>query len=286
MKYINSLLIILKHPLNYNRIFCTLLRIFWWKINQLYIKIPAVVEMIDGVKCICYPNSSYGGLVVYTRLPEYHEMKFILSKLKKFDTFIDVGANIGVFSLLAVSKIENGKVYSFEPNEVAGTIFRENIRLNDFSKVINHDERIVSDKNGSEYFTLTKHSEVSHISYKKSSVKDHNKRIKSIKLDSFCEKNKIKKVRILKIDVEGAEKKVLKGSESLIKDNLIDYILFESNIDSKEYGYESEETKDFLMKYGYDLYEFNKKGKLIKHKISNGERLVENLVAVSPKAKQ
>src|SRR3989344_3811026 len=130
-RYLFFLQFILRHPFNKNKKLKTLLRIFWWKINQTFFKFPVVVELIPGLKCICYPvDSDYGTLVVYQKFPEYGEMNFLLDNLKDNDTFIDVGANIGVFSLLASSKIKKGKVFAFEPSPKILAQLYANIALN------------------------------------------------------------------------------------------------------------------------------------------------------------
>jgi len=77
-------------------------------------------------------------------------------------------------------------------------------------------------------------------------------------LDNFCKKNKIKKIDLLKIDVEGNELNVLKGAEKMINAGLIDYIQFEfgCNVDSRTY------FKDFfyLLNPKYEIYRVLKNG--------------------------
>src|SRR3990172_3683386 len=93
--------------------------------------------MQPGVKFKCYPDSSWSGLVVYTKMPEYFEMKFIQKLIQDNDFVIDVGANMGSYSLIAASKLISGKVFAFEPSKIAYKRFRENIKLNNFeSKII------------------------------------------------------------------------------------------------------------------------------------------------------
>jgi len=131
MNYLVNTKKILDHPNNTNKKLETLLRILSWKINQLTLKKPSIVQIEEEVSCICYPDSSFGSLVVYTKLPEYYEMKFVQGILRKNDVVIDIGANIGLYSLISAKRVR--KVYAFEPVKQAADIFAENKKLNKFN---------------------------------------------------------------------------------------------------------------------------------------------------------
>ena len=242
--------------------------------NQKIFKFPAVVTLINEVRCICYPKSSYGGMVVYTNLPEYYEMKLLNHLLRKDDTFIDVGEGIGDYSLIAASKLDKGKVYAFEPDDRANKIFKENINLNDFGNKISLNISVVSDLLGEVYFTKERESEVSHISYNKSGVKR-----KSVTLDAFVKKNNIGKVKILKIDVEGAEMKVLKGARKSLNDNRIDTLIIEVNKKMKDFGYITNQLFSFLKNLNYKTYKYSENGKLVSWKNSEKTENTFNIIA-------
>ena len=56
--------------------------------------------------------------------------------LKEGDTFVDVGANIGLMSIFSSFLVrESGKVFSFEPNPITNNILKENIELNNLSNI-------------------------------------------------------------------------------------------------------------------------------------------------------
>lgn len=237
-------------------------RIFWWKFNQIFLKIPAIIELVPGTKCVCYPISSYGGLVVYTKLPDYFEQTFLLKNLKADSCFVDVGANIGVYSLLASSKITSGKIFAFEVSDAPLINLYENIALNKLDGKVQVVERLVSDKNGHEQFIEESISEISHIG--NTSERDKGRICSSVKLDSFLKINEVKKVDLVKIDVEGAEFKVLKGLRRFLQDGKVKFVLIEINKNVSNYGSSPSEVFTFLNKFGYFGYSFNKKGKLVR----------------------
>lgn len=250
---IRSLKLVFLHPLNRNKPLNTFLRILWWKINQLIFHLPVIYQITPNRKCICYPDSSYGGLIVYLRMPEYEGNKYILNNLKPNDIFIDVGACIGDYSLFASSIITNGHVYAFEPFKKSIEMFEENITLNGI-KNISIYKGVASDKNGYERLSVEKESEVNHITHGKKT--GNTIKIPSITLDTYIVENNIKQIAILKIDVEGSEMKVLKGAEKSIQEKKIKKILIELNKNNQFFGTSNQKIITWLKKQQYNVYLF------------------------------
>ena len=143
-------------------------------------------------------------------------------------------------------------MYAFEPVDKPAANLLENIKLNSFTNT-RLIKDVVSDKSGKEKFIFETVSEESAINYK-------GKLTPSIKLDDFIIKEKIKKVRVLKVDVEGAEVKVFRGAKKLLSENNVDYIFFEINKKAQKLGFSTQEAANFLVKYGYTLYKFSSTG--------------------------
>ncbi len=282
MMNLQALIGILNHPLNKNHRIKTLLRLVWWKINQLFFKMPTIVSISTGVKCICYPESSFGSQIIYTKFPEYSEINFVSYVLKPRDTFVDIGAGLGDYSLVASSKIKEGKIFSFEPHPVAFNYLKENVALNKLEGKIFPVQNVVSDKNGFEKFTPDKISELSHISTEKDSS-EGQVRLPSITLDSYSVKHKAGKIKIVKIDVEGAEYKVLAGAKNLLRNAAIDFLIIEINKRNALYHGSAEKTFTFLRKHNYSIYVFDDYWKLTPLKKYTARRRVYNILAVSKK---
>ncbi|MDO8658009.1 MAG: FkbM family methyltransferase [Candidatus Levybacteria bacterium] len=283
MIYIKSVIEILRHPLNENRKLKVLIFLIWWKVNQYLFKLPSFIQITPEAKCICYPNSSYGGLVLYMILPEYPQMNFVYRVLNNNDVFVDIGANIGVYSLIAASKITKGKIFAFEPTKEMLKIFYENIHLNNFSEKIKVIEKAVSDTNTPIHFTVSNISDTNHISYGKYDEKNSIS-VNSTTIDHFLKINNIDHIDMLKIDVEGAELKVLKGAKKSLKEKRISYILLEINTCSKLFNSYTVESLEFLTKYDYIIYFFDKNNKM--QKIDNFKDLENktmNVLAINNK---
>lgn len=137
------------------------------------------------------------------------------------DLIMDLGANTGVFSLIAAATNNIAIIYSFEPVPYNYKILQKNIDLNDFSN-INLVTKAVSE-------TIDKHKmliEENSVNYINSLENDklgNNQNtmqieIESIDIDTFCNNNSIEAIDLIKIDVEGHELKVLNGMKRIIND--------------------------------------------------------------------
>lgn len=277
-RYLIFLLFVLNHPCNKDHKLKTLARILWWKINRIFFKLPCIVELIPNIKMICYPNDSlYSTLVVYLRLPEYGEVQLLLNILKTNDNFIDVGANIGVYSLLASSKIKEGKVFSFEPSPKILPQLNENIVLNQKESSIDVIEKAVSDRIGLIDFDITSNPDYNHISY--SFGNESALRVATITLDKFVSDNNLKYIKLIKIDVEGAELMVLKGLQKSFEKRKVTSLIVEvSNWTISRFGITVEDIVNFLRAYGFGIYMFNKDFKLVNFSVN--ENRGWNIVAV------
>lgn len=251
-QYIYSLLETLDHPFNRNHKLFTLFRILFWKINQWYFKFPVVVQIDKNINCICYPDSSYGGMVVYSRWAEYGVMKNITSNLKSNSVYMDVGANIGDTTIIAAGYTKN-KIYAFEPSPIAFPRLVENISLNNLKDQIISEKIVLSDKNGKVKFAEMATSETSHIHTSSKSPKGKIFEVNAITLDKYCKSHKIPKIDLIKIDVEGAEMLVLLGAEEMLSKHKIIHILVELNTQSAQYGYNNSDVVELLKKHGYKI---------------------------------
>lgn len=150
--------------------------------------------------------------------------------------FFDVGANIGEVSLELAQQFPYAEIWSFEPNPITFGVLVKNLNKGNFK----HLQLGFGSYQGiGELYCYLNDQQSGHASiysavfdlYKNYGVKGADKLKKfefsTVTIDSFCEENKINKIDYLKIDVEGHELEVLKGSKQLICKGLVDAIQFE-----------------------------------------------------------
>ena len=134
---------------------------------------------------------------------------------------MDVGANIGLYTIMAA---RNGnRVLAVEANANTFNCLLETITVNGLGRVIELINAAAWSEDGTVSFDRTADSTVSHVEGKGyGGEQTRNERVRAFKLDSLISE----KPSLLKIDVEGAEPEVLKGSKRLIEAGVP--VIFES----------------------------------------------------------
>ena len=144
------------------------------------------------------------------------KMKLIFL-IKKNDICFDVGSNIGYFSLLFASHSKNVEVHAFEPVNFNVAIMKANSILNNLEN-ITLNQTAVGEFDSTINFSVSKDSAYSSIINTQRRPEDCQIEVPLISLDKYIELNLIKRVDILKIDVEGAEEMVINGANNLLGD--------------------------------------------------------------------
>lgn len=144
---------------------------------------------------------------------EKESIKLWISLCEGADVVFDIGANTGVYSLIAKTISPNSKVFAFEPVKRVYSKLQENISLNKFD--ITAVEKAVSDSDGLAVIYDTDSEHVYSVTVNKnlssSETKVTETTIETTTLNSFICKNDIKKIDLIKIDVETHETEVLEG---------------------------------------------------------------------------
>ncbi|MBU0628100.1 MAG: FkbM family methyltransferase [Nanoarchaeota archaeon] len=137
---------------------------------------------------------------------------FLIKKeLKPGDCVLDIGANIGYYALIEASIVgAEGKVYAIEPETSNFSLLLRNIKVNNFSGIIDAFNIAASDKNGFSKFYITKASN-SHTMLPGSVHKIvRHATVRTTKIDSFLEGKR--KVDLIRMDIEGYECEVIDGA--------------------------------------------------------------------------
>jgi len=144
---------------------------------------------------------------------EKESIKLWIKLCEEADVIIDIGANTGVYSLVAKTVKPSSAVYAFEPVTRVYKKLLENIQLNKFD--IHVYEQAVSNSNGTATIYDTDSEHTYSVTVNKNMFSKETDVIEStietITLDSFIKKNKLAKIDLIKIDVETHEAEVLEG---------------------------------------------------------------------------
>ncbi|NEZ59932.1 FkbM family methyltransferase [Adonisia turfae] len=251
---ISTLKYIWTHPNCKDQRIQRVLSFLGWQLRKRILKKPLDIEIIPNLKIRCYPNGYSAASVLYCGLYDYNEMFFLLRYLQPEDSFLDIGANVGVYSLLAASKISVGKIYSFEALPKNYGRLEENIKLNSFDQVKSYSIA-VSDTEGSIALNLAEGDSMPFVS---SDFDNENSIIVATNtLDNLLEDKPLKQLTLAKIDIEGAELLAFKGATSLLKQQLPYVWILELNNTINHFEHTEDEVVNFLRNFGYELYSYD-----------------------------
>lgn len=142
---------------------------------------------------------------------------------------LDVGANLGIYSFAALAAQPNAIVHAFEPTPEIAAKLEAAAELNGVPNLHVH-KAAVSNNNG--YARLNRcrgdngtNGGMNFISG--DADEDDPSRVKTVRLDDFCDEYGINRIDLLKVDVQGHEFEVFKGAERLLKEGRIALIFFE-----------------------------------------------------------
>lgn len=156
-----------------------------------------------------------------THSSETRLAKFLIRNLAPNSIFVDVGAHVGYFSLLAHELITEGQVFAFEPASSTFQLLQENTsaaaRISTYNKAVSQADGFISffefDNLHSEYNSATVDQFAEEEWFQKNKTKE--RKIESVSLDRFFEQQTSKPTHI-KIDVEGFEPEVIEGAAGLL----------------------------------------------------------------------
>jgi len=199
------------------------------------------------------------------------ETEIVKKEIKENDIILDVGANIGYYSLIFAQLIgKSGKVYSFEPDPTNFEILKKNILVNKHENVI-LENKAVSNKEGNLKLYLSTENNGMHRIYPSKWCKESID-INSIKIDNYFNKNQ--KIDFIKLDIEGAEYDALLGMESIIQnnENIVIFIEFVPT-SLEEHGTNPEKVIDFFINHKFKIFKINniaeKKEEISKEELLN-----------------
>ena len=144
---------------------------------------------------------------------------------KEGDIVIDIGANVGMVSILLAKKFPFLKIYSFEPLKENYDNFIKNIELNNIpkgvitaeNKAVTKDGRLITMSINSANKGGSSTTDVISIN---SIMTEENSQVESITLEEIFNKYNINKLKLLKIDCEGSEYEILYNTDTNLLKNI------------------------------------------------------------------
>lgn len=234
----------LEHPLGRRNRGATLMRIVRWQLGSRLLGTRVAVPFVDGSRLLVGTGMHGATGNVYVGLMEFEDMAFVLHLLREGDQFLDVGANVGVYSILAASR--GARVLAVEPVPATYEQLLDNIHLNRFEAKVEARNVGVGREPGELRFT-TGHGPTDHVLAAGESAA-HAATVAVDALDALAASWA---PVMMKIDVEGFEANVIAGATHMLNEPSLQAVLIELNGLGARYGFNDDDIHKALMAAGF-----------------------------------
>lgn len=215
-----------------------------------------ILKTKDNIRLICDSLDKRHIFMEILNFGNYEsaELQMIKRFLKKDSVVLDIGANIGWYSINLSKSVPQGKIIAFEPiPRTYGYLFK-NIVLNKLSNIKTYNIGLSKE---SGYFNFYYNRDYTGATSLVDIIKKNNVALVKCrveKLDNFLRKVKIKRVDFIKCDVEGAEKLVIEGAIEAIDENKPIIFIELLRKWSAKFNYHPNSIINLLKDKGYGCY--------------------------------
>lgn len=242
----STLRFIVSHPLNRSRPLSAVLRYLAWQIGSRLVPGPVAVPFVGDTRLLTRRGMTGATGNLYAGLAEFQEMGFVLHALRNGDRFVDVGANVGAYTILA-SGVCGASSLAFEPIPKTFEALADNIRLNRL-------EGRVSARNmgvGAEKGELVFSSDLDTVNHVLASGETAPSKTVAVPMDCLDSLLDDFDPAVIKIDVEGFESQVVKGASSAFASPNLLAVIMELNGSGARYGFDEARVYDEVLAMGF-----------------------------------
>jgi FkbM family methyltransferase len=245
---------------------------------------PFVVPWLDDLRLTLYPGNETSRSVFVTGRYEPNEFCLLSKILKPGMTFVDVGANMGLFTLYASRRVgSSGRVLAIEPSQREADLLKRNVQLNGLDNV-----RILqvalSDRTSAVELLVAPEKNSGHNTlgaFGYNTPLDHRETIQAHRLDDIVQGEGLAQVDVIKMDIEGAELKALRGAAQTLRRDHPLLLLELSDRLLQHQESRSTQVLSLLAERGYRAYGFDSATGLPAQLTARDHFDSENIVAVA-----
>jgi len=236
---------ILRHPLNIAARRAALARYLKWQIGSRLVPGAVLVPFVNETVLAVTPGMTGATQNIYTGLHEFDDCGFLLHLLRESDLFVDVGANVGVYTVLAAGAV-GARAVAIEPVPETFTKLRSNLRANGLEGRT-QPHNIGLGRCASTLRFTTGEDTTNHV------ITDGNWTGPSVEvpvrtLDAVLDGQT---PALIKIDVEGWESEVLAGAEATLRQPTLLALVVEMNGGDRAFNPSERAVHDCLLGNGF-----------------------------------
>lgn len=196
---------------------------------------------------------------LYVGLDEFSDMALALHFLRPGDLFVDVGANVGAYTILAAGAI-GARVIAFEPAPHARHWLAMNVELNDCRRLVDIRDTAVGSSCGTAAFTVDLDT-TNH--FVQELIGDSAIESATVRLTSLDAAIVGDHPVMLKVDVEGFEHEVVKGASATLADPALKCVLLELAGSGEKYGYDEGDIYLTMKSAGFELCSYRPRERML-----------------------
>lgn len=203
----NTLQFIVSHPLNRRRPVSALARFVAWQVGSR-LKRDHVHRWISGTRLAVRSGMTGATGNIYCGLHEFADMALVIHALRPGDLFLDIGANVGSYTVLA-SGVCGARTIAFEPDPVTAVNLRRNVTINTIDHLVEVHESALGAHAGEVAFTVGQDT----INRVAGAGDGQTRLVRLSRLDDIAG---AQSPTLIKLDVEGYEDQVLAGAAAVL----------------------------------------------------------------------
>ena len=233
---------------------------------------PVSYRLPRGIEIRLYPRGEVAEFLFYHPWFEQTELSLLAGFLTEGMRLIDVGANIGLYSILADKLVgAHGQIWAFEPSSETYQWLLDNLRCNECTSVV-PIKVALSDRDGDAlnlrsdpgfgdaYRYLQRRDRTGSALSEERRDASRSEVVTTATLDTYAESQIIRNVDFIKVDIEGGEYAFFVGARRVLTENEDVVVMFENSPDwCRRAGHRPEDIFALLRRLGFGLYSWNRR---------------------------
>jgi FkbM family methyltransferase len=250
MSFVHLVKFIWTHPLNRDAKLQALGRFVRWQLAARLIKNPVALPFVEGTRLITEKGMTGATGNWYCGLHEQNEMGFVLHAVRPGELFMDIGANVGSYTILAAGAI-GARVITVEPLPTTFNRLGANIRYNDLAGRIEAHCCGLSSETGEIRFTADLDT-MNRVAQPHEAIATKTVPVTTTDLLLGGQIP-----TVIKIDVEGHEAAVLAGGSATLSDPGVQAVLMETNGCGIKFGVSDDQLIATMTGHGFSPCAYN-----------------------------
>lgn len=252
---------IMRHPANAGRPAGAMLDYLRWNLGHRAMGVEYVLPLIGDARLIVSDRQNFATLVYTCGLWDFPEQAFLLHLLRPEDLFVDVGSNVGGYTVLA-SAVAGARSVAFEPVPETYAELLRNVRLNGIEMLVQAHCCALGEEAGEVRMTAGRGG-LNHVvangttprAVEAATVKVDAARLDTVLAGAPC--------RLMKMDAEGFELNILRGAPETLARPSLQALIVELNGSGGRYGISDDDVHREVAGFGFEPYQYDARSRAL-----------------------